>query len=86
MSRVVLGFHTVPEVVLGGGMGMAGALLFARLSGPQPSRRPVLLLAAPALVALSLHGVHLRAEPVIWRASHGLLDFVPACRMEPGPV
>ena len=85
-SRVVLGFHTLPEVMVGGLMGMAGAMAFARLSGPWPARRPVLLLTIPALVALSLHGTHLGAEPVIWRASNGLLDILPQCQTRPGPL
>lgn len=64
-SRVALGAHTVPEVVLGGAIGIAAAMAFARWSGRPPSTvrgSRVVLVAAAA--ALFLHGSHLRAEAV----------------------
>ncbi len=83
-SRVTLGFHSVPEVLLGGLIGTAGAMLFARHArrgmGARAFRRPVPLLAIPLLVALLLHGMRLPAEAAIWQVSLGALDFVPACR------
>ena len=87
MSRVALGFHSVPEVAIGGGLGFLGVMGLARFAGSSPVRRPVPLLVAAALVAVLLHGMRLPAEAAIWRASSGLLDFVPACRAEgEGPV
>ncbi len=83
-SRVTLGFHSVPEVLLGGFIGTVGAVLFARHAqsgmGARAFRRPVPLLVIPLLVALLLHGMRLPAEAAIWQVSLGALDFVPACR------
>lgn len=83
-SRVVLGFHSVPEVLLGGAIGTAGAVLFARhahgASAPRLFRHRAALVAVLLAVALPLHGARLPAEAAIWRASHGMLDFVPACQ------
>jgi len=79
-SRLELGFHSVPEVVIGGLTGIAGAALLSRLAGPPPSRRSVPLMAVVLVVAMLLHGMRLPAEAAIWRMSLGALDFVPACR------
>ena len=86
-SRVELGYHTVPEVFLGAAIGIAGAVVLARLAGRPPVMRPLRLLAVAVVVAWLLHGGHLRAEQVIWRFAEGRLDFVPACRAEvPGKM
>lgn len=87
-TRVALGFHSVPEVLLGGMAGMAGAVVLVRPVGVAPIRRPVSLLVIVAVVAVALHGVRLPAEAAIWRFAQGLLDFVPACRVvaKGGPV
>jgi membrane-associated phospholipid phosphatase len=79
VSRVVLGFHSVPEVVIGALVGIAGASVLGCMAGPPPSRRGLPLLAVACVVALALHGLHLPAEAAIWRVSTGALDFVPAC-------
>ena len=80
LSRVVLGFHSVPEVILGFCLGLAGAAALTRFAGPMPRRRPVFLLVAVSAVAIVAHGARLPAEAAIWQASLGVLDFVPACR------
>ncbi len=80
LSRLELGFHSLPEVMVGAGIGIAGALVLARLAGAPPSRRPIRLLAVAGVIAVVLHGVRLPAEAAILRASAGALDFVPACR------
>jgi membrane-associated phospholipid phosphatase len=82
ISRVVLGFHSVPEVLLGGALGVAGALGLSRLAGPVPPGRRLSPLLGAILVAVLLHGTHLNAEAAIRRASHAMLDFVPACRAD----
>jgi len=79
-SRLELGFHSLPEVVMGAIVGVAGAAVFSRLAGPAPRRGPVWLLAVAVGVAMLSHGFRLPAEAAIRHASHGLLDFVPACR------
>ncbi|HTC09901.1 MAG TPA: phosphatase PAP2 family protein [Acetobacteraceae bacterium] len=64
-TRLVLGYHTPPEVLLGGAIGVAGALGFAALAGLAPSLRLRWLFAAVVIVAVLLHGQHLDAEPRI---------------------
>lgn len=82
-SRLALGAHTVPEAVVGGLVGCAGVAVIACLAGPKPpGLRHAPLLAAPLLLLVLLHGVHLHAEPTIGRLAH-LLDTWPftACRV-----
>jgi membrane-associated phospholipid phosphatase len=80
-SRLELGFHTLPEVLIGGLTGIVGAALLFRLAGTQPPRRKVPLIAVVFIVAILLHGMRLPAEAAIWRMSRGMLDFVPSCRV-----
>jgi membrane-associated phospholipid phosphatase len=80
ISRVLLGFHSVPEVLLGAVVGIVGAMVLSRVAGPPPIRRPVPVLLVVAVVALVFHGVHLPAEAAIRRNATGVLNFVPACR------
>ncbi len=82
LTRVILGFHSIPEALLGGVLGVTGALILPRLAGPVPPGRRLSPLLAAATVAVLLHGTRLPAEAAIWRASEGMLDFVPACRGE----
>jgi membrane-associated phospholipid phosphatase len=79
-SRLELGFHTLPEVLLGAAVGILGAAVLFRLAGPPPARRPISLLAVAGVIALLFHGTHLQAEAAISRASLVMLDLVPAYR------
>ena len=79
-SRVELGFHSLPEVLLGAAVGIAGAAVLAGLAGRPPVTRPIPLLAVAIVVAVVVHGTRLPAEQTIWRFAQGLLDFIPACR------
>jgi hypothetical protein len=83
VSRLVLGAHSVPEVLIGSVLGVAGTAAVSHFAGPPQVRRPVILLAVTVLVALLLHGVHLPAEAAIRHGAHHMLDFVPACRADP---
>ncbi len=80
ISRVFLGFHSLPEVLIGGTLGFAGAAILPRLAGPAPPSGRLSPLLAALLVAVLLHGLRLPAEAAIWEVSRGALDFVPACR------
>jgi membrane-associated phospholipid phosphatase len=76
-SRIALGAHTPSEALVGGIVGCAGALTVAILAGPKPpGMRHASLIAAPLLLLVLLHGVHLHAEPAIGRLAH-LLNTWP---------
>jgi membrane-associated phospholipid phosphatase len=78
LSRLALHVHTVPDVILGALVGVAGAILMRRAAGPRPPRSgaPWLLLAAFA-VMVAFHGHRLQAETQIrWMA----LDLWPLDR------
>lgn len=80
-SRLVLGLHTWPEVVIGALVGMAGAMAMQRLAGPPPpsidARRLVLITLAVALV---FHGLHLPAEAEIRGTAWRLANLLDVCR------
>jgi membrane-associated phospholipid phosphatase len=85
-SRVVLGFHTPPEVLLGGVVGLMGVALLVRLAGPPPAvgrRRNIGLVAACLVGLLLFHGAHVRAETAIGRFAR-LLEVWPlaACKAD----
>jgi membrane-associated phospholipid phosphatase len=75
VTRVVLGLHSPIEVVLGGVLGVAGALGFAWLAGRPPPLRLRWLFAALAATALLLHGRHLDAETSI----RAVATSLPVC-------
>lgn len=65
-SRLVLGAHSPPEVLLGGAVALCGAIAVDHFAGPPPERlgsRPLLVLAI--LVMLGLHGIRMPAEAAI---------------------
>ncbi len=68
-SRVSLGMHTVPEVVAGALVGIAGVSILAATMG----RRPIFAIwpvpAIGGMLVLALHGLHLPAEEAIHLAS-----------------
>lgn len=75
-TRVALGLHSVPEVIVGGTLGLGGALGFAMLAGTRPALRLRWLFAAIGVAALLLHGQHLNAEARIRSVAFDL----PVCR------
>lgn len=79
-TRLALHVHTRTDVVAGAALGIAGAMVLARLAGPRPEKlklgRP---LAFALLIVLLLHGSHLRAESQIDRISHILWPFTLCC-------
>jgi membrane-associated phospholipid phosphatase len=64
-TRMALGVHSLLEVIVGGAVGVAGALGFAIIAGRAPRLRLQWVFASVAMVALLLHGRHLDAEPRI---------------------
>jgi membrane-associated phospholipid phosphatase len=75
VSRLALGAHSTPEVMVGAGVGLAGALALIGLAGAPPEKLdPWRVAMIAAVVALVVHGLHLPAEAHIrstaWRLSH----------------
>jgi len=67
-TRLILGVHTLPEVLLASVIGLSGILLLLPLSGPMPDRLRWNRLGLVALVVvMGLHGFRLGAEPAIDR-------------------
>lgn len=84
-SRLALGVHTLPEVLVGLAAGFAGALGFAWLSGPPPPRLRLRWVAVTiVVVALLLHGRRLHAESHIWHVAYRLSRTLHVCRGAPG--
>lgn len=65
-TRLALHVHTRADVVAGALLGIAGALVLARLAGPRPAgMRATVPLATALAVVLVFHGQHIRAEDKI---------------------
>jgi len=63
LTRLALEVHTVPDVIIGAVVGVAGAIMLRRLAGDRPARlsSPRIALAA-CVVMLLFHGHKLEAE------------------------
>ena len=64
ISRVMLGLHTLPDVLVGAAIGLAGAIALEASAGRRPEHfRRVVPLAVGGAVLIGFHGLHLPAEP-----------------------
>jgi membrane-associated phospholipid phosphatase len=80
VSRIELGAHTLPEVVIGAAVGLAGVLGVLLLAGPPPRRVWPSRLLGPALfTVVLLHGYHLRAEEQIRQQSARFAWLTAVC-------
>ena len=80
-SRLLLGAHSLPEVLLGGAIGTAGASLLARLAGPPPQGLRARWVAAVVVAVLVLfHGTRLPAESRIDDLAFRLAHQIRVCR------
>ena len=80
ISRLVLGMHSLPEVVIGAMVGLAGAAALMRFAGQPPRLNVAPLVAVVVVVAMIFHGFHLPAEAAIRHTAFRAAQFIPACR------
>ena len=73
-SRLALGLHTLPDVLVGGAVGVAGAFALSRAAGPRPvaPRHLRFILLAVPLGAVLFHGTHVQAEQWIGLLAHAI--------------
>ena len=84
LTRVALGMHSWAEVLLGGAVGVAGALALARLAGPRPARLRLRWVAVAAVTVVTLlHGLRLPAEAEIRAASFDTARLLGVCHARP---
>ncbi len=85
--RIAAGVHTIPEVLLGGSVGIAGAICFAWFAGPRPAALQLgRVVAVVIVVAAVFHGDRLRAEPRIWKAATWISHQFGVCRGADGQI
>jgi membrane-associated phospholipid phosphatase len=82
VSRLVLGMHSLPEVVVGALVGLAGATALMTLAGPPPALRPGRLIVVVVIVAALFHGMHLPAEAAIRHTAFRAALMLSVCRPE----
>jgi membrane-associated phospholipid phosphatase len=83
VSRLVLGMHSLPEVIVGAVIGLAGAVALLRFAGPPPRLQIAPLVLVVVVVAGLFHGLHLPAEAAIRHTAFRAAQFIPACRGTP---
>jgi membrane-associated phospholipid phosphatase len=84
ISRLVLGVHSLEEVIVGALIGLAGAATLLRFAGrPPEGLRAAPVVAVVVVVAVVFHGLHLPAEAAIRHTAFNLAQFIPACRGTP---
>jgi hypothetical protein len=83
VSRLVLGMHSLPEVIVGALIGLAGAVAMLHFAGPLPRLRIVPLVGVVVVIAAVFHGLHLPAEAAIRHTAFKAAQFIPACREAP---
>ena len=83
-SRLALGVHTAPEVLVGALIGVGGAGATAWLAGPVPVfNRNWMAMSALTIVVL-LHGMRMPAEAEIGHIANRLAIFLPICPLPDG--
>jgi membrane-associated phospholipid phosphatase len=80
VSRLLLGMHSLPEVVLGALIGLAGAAALMRFAGRPPELKLGPLVAVVVIVAALFHGLHFPAEAAIRHTAFRAAQYIPACR------
>lgn len=82
VTRVMLGAHSVVEVMVGGAVGVAAAMLLVRVAGPVPDRvRSLPAVGAVVATLVVFHGLHMPAEAAIRKVRLTWLPF-GLCRVQ----
>jgi len=83
VSRLILGLHSLPEVIIGAVIGLTGAAALLYFAGAPPRLRTAELVAVIVVVAALFHGLHLPAEAAIRSTAFRVAQYIPACRGTP---
>jgi membrane-associated phospholipid phosphatase len=83
VSRLVLEMHSLPEVAVGAGIGLAGATALVSIAGPPPRLKLGKLLTVVVIVVAVFHGLHLPAEAAIRHAAFGAAHVLEVCQQAP---
>jgi membrane-associated phospholipid phosphatase len=83
LSRLVLRVHSLPEVIFGAMIGLAGAAAMLYFAGKPPRLHLAPLVAVVVVVAALFHGLHLPAEAAIRHTAFRAAQYIPACRGTP---
>ncbi len=76
-SRLQLDKHSMPEVVVGGGIGVVGAILFVLLAGaPTHNLRPVRLFIVTLLVIAVFHGMRVSFEAGLEKVANDVRNIL----------
>jgi hypothetical protein len=79
-TRLALGVHSPVEVLIGGAVGLTGAILAVFLAGPPPKDFRFRMIALAMIVVIVIfHGLRLPAEVEITRLAFTIWPF-SACR------
>ncbi|HEY4343867.1 MAG TPA: phosphatase PAP2 family protein [Parvibaculum sp.] len=81
-SRVLIHVHTMPEVLLGGFIGLSAPTFLARMQPPESEATPrptLLLLLVPLVLVLALRGATLPVEGLIDHLSLQLMAWFGVC-------
>jgi membrane-associated phospholipid phosphatase len=80
-SRGVLGVHSIAEVLIGGAIGVGGAVSYAVLAGtPLRAVRMLRVVPTSLLIVIVLHGLHVPAEAAIKSVAINLWPFSECIR------
>jgi membrane-associated phospholipid phosphatase len=83
VSRLMLGVHSLPEVVLGAIVGLAGAFGLLLLAGRPPPELDVRRVAVIALATIVVfHGLHFPAEAHIRATAYRMAKLLAVCQSE----
>jgi membrane-associated phospholipid phosphatase len=83
ISRLVLGAHSLPEVLVGATVGLGGALGMVWLAGPVPDRLDARRIGLLALLVMAVfHGLHLPAEAQIRGNAWRFAQIFGVCQMD----